>query len=159
MAKPFPQDVIWDLQPSGAFHSFEAGPLQARVYERQGHIELVGANRAGAAQGNLVRIAPPTAQTQDGVLSIGATTSSQALANGLALRQQLGTHEIATRLTFPHDGVMRYEVTDRGGANPVATAPAVPRGATSMYTVSANVSSPSTSRAGRSGRSRPTSPP
>lgn len=85
------------------------------MYQQKGHVELIGPNRAGAAQGNLIRLAPPAVQTQSGVLSIGATTSSQTLGNGLALRQQLGTHEIGARLTFPHDGVLRYEITDWGG--------------------------------------------
>src|SRR5262249_3236139 len=42
--------------------------------------------------------------------------------NGLELTQVLGTAQITARLTFPHDGVMRYEVINFGGVAPSATA-------------------------------------
>ena len=38
----------------------------------------------------------------------------QALSNGLELHQQLGGTSVTSRLTFPHDGVMRYEVIGLG---------------------------------------------
>ena len=43
MANPFPQDVAWDLRPSGPFLSFDAGGMQGRIYSDTGHIELAGA--------------------------------------------------------------------------------------------------------------------
>ena len=73
----------------------------------------------------VIRIAPPAVQTQAGVAVIGATASAQPLANGIELKQQLGAAQITSRLTFPHDGVMRFEVIDWGGSTPQASALAV----------------------------------
>jgi hypothetical protein len=41
----------------------------------------------------------------------GGVTSSQAIANGIEVKQRAGNATVTARLTFPHDGVMRYEVT------------------------------------------------
>src|SRR5438270_211408 len=111
MANPFPQDVQWSLQPAGAFASFDSGTLQGRVYQQSGHIELAGPNLAGDPAANLVRFAPPAVQTGQGALSIGGVVSAKVLADGLELKQRLGAGVVTTRLTFPHEGVMRYEVT------------------------------------------------
>src|ERR1700730_655942 len=106
MANPFPQDVHWQLQPAGPFLSFDAGPLQARIYQTSGHIELAGPDLAGAAHAVVVRVAPPAVQMGNNSVSIGGVVSSSTLADGLELKQQLGTGTITTRLTFPHDGVL-----------------------------------------------------
>ena len=124
--KPFPMDVVWPLQPSGAFSSFDAGPLQGRIYRGTGHIEIAGPDLAGNPLANVVHFAPPAIQTDRGSLLVGAVTSSKALPNGLELTQKLGTAVITTRLTFPHEGVMRYEVVDWDGVVPLATAIASP---------------------------------
>jgi alpha-D-xyloside xylohydrolase len=129
MANPFPQDVVWSLAPSGPFVSFDAGALQGRVYRQSGHIELAGPNLAGAAHANLIRFAPPAVQTANGVLFIGAVVASETVGNGLTLQQKLGTGQVTTRLSFPHDGVLRYEVTDWQGHARTATAVASPSGA------------------------------
>ena len=71
MAKPFPQDIAWSLQPSGSFFSFDAGALQGRIYKDSGHIELAGPNLAGTPGANLVHFAPPAVHTAQGSLSIG----------------------------------------------------------------------------------------
>jgi len=125
-AKPFPQDITWFLQPSGTFLSFDAGALQARIYKDTGHVEIAGPDLAGAPAANLVHFAPPAVHTAQGSLSIGGVQSSTVLADGLELTQKLGAALITTRLTFPHDGVMRYEVTDWAGVAPLATAIAAP---------------------------------
>lgn len=128
MAKPFPQDVQWSLEPLGPFVSFDSGPLQGRVYQNSGHIELAGPNLAGTPHATVIRFAPPAVQTNSGVSLTGAVISNQSLPDGLELKQKFGTHQITTRLSFPHDGVMRYEVSDWGGSGPVATAIASPSG-------------------------------
>ena len=125
MANPFPQDVQWNVIPAGPFESFNAGALQGRIYRQSGHIELVGPDLAGAPGAVTLRLAPPAIQTPAGVVTIGTLQSSQALPNGLELRQQLGNTQIKSRLIFPHDGVMRYEVLDWNGPNPIATAFAI----------------------------------
>jgi alpha-D-xyloside xylohydrolase len=125
-AKPFPQGIQWSLQPNGVFLSFDQGPLQARIYKDTGHVELAGPDLAGANAANIIHFAPPAIQTAGGSLLVGRVISSKQLGNGLELAQALGPSQVTTRLTFIHDGVMRYEVVDWGAANPVATAVAAP---------------------------------
>ncbi len=125
-AKPFPQDIQWSLQPSGDFLSFDQDPLQARIYKDTGHVELAGPDLAGTKFANLVRFAPPAIQTTGGSALFGRVVASKQIVNGLELTQLLRQSQITTRLTFIHDGVMRYEVVDWGAANPVATAVAAP---------------------------------
>lgn len=125
MANPFPQDVQWDLSPSGPFASFDAGRLQGRVYKQSAHVELVGPDLSGTGV-LVIRVAPPAVQTSAGVAVIGATATVQPLGNGIELKQQLGVGQhITSRLTFPHDGVMRFEVTDWDGSTPQASALAI----------------------------------
>ena len=125
-AKPFPQEIQWPLQPAGAFLSFDQGPLQARIYQDTGHVELAGPDLAGTPAANIVRFAPPAVQTPTGTFLLGRVVSSKVLGDGLEVVQSLGSSQITARLTFPHDGVMRYEVTDWGNVAPVATAVAAP---------------------------------
>jgi alpha-D-xyloside xylohydrolase len=125
-AKPFPNDVQWPLQPTGAFLSFDQGPLQARIYNDTGHLELAGPDLAGKNAANLVRFAPPAIQTGAGSLLLGRVISSKQLGIGLELTQALGSSQVTARFTFIHDGVLRYEVVDWGAANPTATAIAAP---------------------------------
>ena len=124
--KPFPNEVQWNLQPAGEFLSIDQGTLQARIYKTTGHLEIAGPDLAGAKAANLVRFAPPAIQTATGSLSLGRVTSSKQVGNGLELTQAMGASQITSKLTFPHDGVMRYEVTDWGAAKPLATAIAAP---------------------------------
>src|SRR5215475_2343940 len=122
MPQPFPNDIQWNLQPAGEFLSFDQGTLQARIYKATGHLELACPDLAGAKAANFVRFAPPAVQTAAGSVLLGGVTSSKQIGNGLELTQALGASQITSQLTFAHDGVMRYEVTDWGAANPVATA-------------------------------------
>ena len=39
-----------------------------------------------------------------------------ALPKGLQVVQAMGAGQVTAQLTFPHDGVMRYEITNWGGA-------------------------------------------
>jgi alpha-D-xyloside xylohydrolase len=126
MAKSFPQNIKWLFMPSGQFISFDAGDLQGRIYQNTGHIEISGPDLAGNPKTNLIHFSPPAVQIGQGSMMIGAVTGSRALANGLELKQKLGATLITSRLTFPHEGVMRYEVVDWGGVIPVATAIAAP---------------------------------
>jgi alpha-D-xyloside xylohydrolase len=122
----FPTSVVWPLQPAGTFLSFGAGSMQARVYRDSGHVELAGADLAGAPGANVVRITPPAVQLQSGTVLVGGVLASSTIAGGLELQQALGSGRISTRLTSPVDGVLRYEVTDWGGATPQAIAFAGP---------------------------------
>jgi alpha-D-xyloside xylohydrolase len=106
--------VDWPLQPAGAFATHEQGSWQARVYTDSGHISLAN----GATE---IALAPSSATIDGSQLSIGRVVAQTALANGFELQQQLGRRTIVSRLTFPVEGVVRYEVIDWGGTAPTAT--------------------------------------
>jgi alpha-D-xyloside xylohydrolase len=125
----FPGDVNFVLQPSGPFLLFDAGPLQGRIYQNTGHIEIAGPDLAGNAHANVISFAPPAVHTAQGSFPLGPVTGSVVVAQGLELRQQAGAATVTARLTFPHEGVMRYEVADWGGITPIATAFAAQSGA------------------------------
>ena len=118
----FPQDITWSLDPSGDFVSTQAGPLEGRIYKTGGHIELAGPDLTGNANALLIRFSPPAIRVSNASLLFGGVTSSQAIANGIEVKQKAAEGSITARLTFPHEGVMRYEVIDFGGLEPVATA-------------------------------------
>lgn len=124
--KPFPQEIQWPLQPAGAVLSFDQGPFQARIYQDTGHVELAGPDLAGAPAANIIRFAPPAVLTPNGTFLLGPVVSSKVLGEGLEVVQSLGSSQITARLTFPHEGVMRYEVTDWQDVVPIATAVAGP---------------------------------
>ena len=98
------------LAPSGPYLSFTNTPTgaEARIYQNSGHIAL-------ADGANVVAFAPPAVKTGSGPATIGAVLSSSNLVNGLQVRQVFGTTSIVAQLTFPYDGVMRYEVVNWGG--------------------------------------------
>jgi len=125
---PFPQDVQWALTPAGDFVKAESGALEGRIYKAGGQIELAGPDLAGNAKANLIRFSPPAVRTANATILFGGVTSSQAIANGIEVKQQAGNATVTARLTFPHEGVMRFEVTDFGGLGPVSTAIAAPSG-------------------------------
>jgi len=125
----FPSDVHFNLQPSGPFLSFDAGPLQGRVYQNTGHIEIAGPDLAGNAHANAIHFAPPAVHMHQGSIQLGGIVGSGAIPDGLELKQQAGAAIVTAHLTFAHDGVLRYEVLDWGGLNPLATALAAPSNA------------------------------
>jgi alpha-D-xyloside xylohydrolase len=125
-AKPFPQGIQWSLHPFGSFLSFDQGSLQARIYRDTGHLEVAGPDLAGTPAANVINFAPPAIRTSVGSSVFGRVISSKQVGNGLELQQALGTAQITSQLTFIHDGVLRYEVVDWGGASPVNTAVASP---------------------------------
>lgn len=119
---PFPDEVQWPAQPVGAALTFDAGPLQARISQTSGHIQLVGPDLQGTPSATIIQIAPPAVLTPGGALLFGQVTSSTPLPNGLALKQSVGSASVDTQLTFAHDRVLRYEVTNWGTLNPQQTA-------------------------------------
>lgn len=120
--KPFPTDVQWSFQPSGAFLSFDQGQLQARIYKNTSHLELIGPDLAGRNAANVIRFAPPAIQTAAGSQVVGRVLAAKQFGNGLELTQSLGVSQITSQFMFIHDGVLRYEVVDWGGVTPLAAA-------------------------------------
>lgn len=109
-ANPFAYTVQWPLQPSGAFIAITntATGAEARIYTNSGHLAL----------GDVATFAPPAVKVAGNSYNIGRVIASIAITGGLELRQALGATSVVARLTFPHDGVMRYEVVDWGGLTP-----------------------------------------
>jgi alpha-D-xyloside xylohydrolase len=116
-AAPF----TFPIGPSGSFLAFDSGALQARIFRDTGHVEIAGSNLAGAPHAVVVTFALMFTQSsgQNGIL--GRVLSSATLPNGLEVEQDLDDTPIRARLTFPHEGVMRYEVIDWGGLEPNRT--------------------------------------
>src|SRR2546421_4114050 len=103
------------------FLTVDQGALQARISSDTGDIELAGPDLQGNPLANVLKFMPPEITTAAGLLKIGRISASTAIAAGLELQQDLGGKTVKTRLTFPHEGIMRYEVADWNGMTPSAT--------------------------------------
>jgi alpha-D-xyloside xylohydrolase len=114
-ADPFTFAVRFPLDASGTPLTFDSGAFQARIFRDSGHIAVAGPDLAGAAHANVTTLAPPVVEFGDRTFNLGRVLSSNQIANGLALVQELATGQVHTQLTFPSDGVMRYEVVDWQG--------------------------------------------
>lgn len=108
-------------RPTGDFLRLDSDGLQARVYVNSGHIEVAGPDLNGTALSNVVTFEPPVVTVSGVALTAGRVRSSRADDHVLELVQVLGDNEIAARLEFPREGVMRYEVLDWGGIVPEHT--------------------------------------
>jgi alpha-D-xyloside xylohydrolase len=122
----FPDGVPWALRATDPVLTVDAGPLQARISRTSGHIQLAGPDLAGTPSANVVVLTPPAVLTQNGPVMIGGVASATPIADGLDLEQAAGDAQISARLSFVHDGVLRYEVLDWGGLQPQQTAIAGP---------------------------------
>ena len=122
----FSTGLNWPLAPGGPVLSFDAGPLQARLSQQTGHIQLAGPDLAGRPLANVVQLTPPAVLTPNGAVLFGGVVASTPIPNGLSVRQTVGTGAVTAQLTFAHDGVLRYEVVDWGNIQPLQTAIAAP---------------------------------
>jgi alpha-D-xyloside xylohydrolase len=98
--------------------TFNSGPFQARIVEDSGSVALAGPDFGGAPHANVITFEPPVVMIGGQSRTIGRVVSSTPLPNGLDLVQDLGGTNVTARLTFPADGVMRYEVINWGGPTP-----------------------------------------
>ena len=101
--------------------TFDSGPLQARVVVASGSVALAGPDSAGAAHANVISFEPPVVTLGGETSTIGRVVSSTPMANGFELIQDVSGTNVTAQLTFPADGVMRYEITDWNGLKPVQT--------------------------------------
>ena len=123
----FPDGIPWSLVPSGPTLTLSAGPLEARVFESTGHIQLAGPDLAGAVLANVVTLAPPAVlPAQGAALQLGRVVASSSTPNALTVTHAAGDSQVTATLSFVHDGVLRYEVTDWGAIKPAQTALAGP---------------------------------
>jgi alpha-D-xyloside xylohydrolase len=106
------------VKPSGNTFSIQSGTLLARIYQQSGHIELVGPDLAGNPLGVTITFEPPKVTVPKGDVVLGRVLSSQMLGDVLELVQALGDSQVTTHLSFPHEGVMRFEVIDWEGLSP-----------------------------------------
>ena len=104
--------------PSGEFLKIDAGVLQAKIFRESGHISLSGPDLAGTAAAITIVFAPAKGKTRNGTFEIGRVMSSVSVANGLELTQAAGAVTVESRLLFPREGVMQFEVVDWNGLVP-----------------------------------------
>jgi alpha-D-xyloside xylohydrolase len=100
---------------TGNFISFDSGPLQARVFPNSGQLALAGPDLAGNPLANVITLAPPAVKINGRSLTLGPVTGSRAMANGLEVTYDLDATTVTAQITFPAEGVMRYEVVDWNG--------------------------------------------
>src|SRR6516162_1006918 len=110
----------------GPFQSIERGPLRASIDENTGQLDLAGPDLAGAAHANVITFTALGAKVGGHTIPISRVLAASTLSDGLELTQSLGTATTRSRLTFPHEGVLRYEVTDWGGVVPEETSVTAP---------------------------------
>ena len=117
-AGPFTYSIRSSADAQGPTVSFNAGPLQGRIYRNSGHIEIAGPDLGGVPHANVVTLRPPVVEIGNRVFNIGRVLATTPLADGVEVTQDLGAAQVRARLTFPVTGVMRYEVTDWRGEAP-----------------------------------------
>jgi alpha-D-xyloside xylohydrolase len=112
-----------DLNPVGSFFHVDQGPLQARVYHDTGHIQLAGPDLAGAMHATTVTLGPPTAKIKGITQTLGHVVSARNISDGFKLVRELkgSAFTVASRLSFPSEAILRYEVTDWRGQTPTET--------------------------------------
>jgi alpha-D-xyloside xylohydrolase len=102
-----------------SFLTVDQGSLQARISSDTGDIELAGPDLQGNPLANVLKFAPLEVTSAVTVGKIGRISASTTIVVGWELQQDLGGKTVTTRLTFPHDGVMRYEVVDWQDTDPL----------------------------------------
>src|SRR5262245_22235850 len=117
-ASPFAFSMRHDSAAAGESIPLDSGPLKARVFKDTGHLELAGPDLDGNPHFNVITFMPPAVELAGGTLTIGRVLASNLTPAGLELTQQLGAGSVKARLSFPLEGVMRYEVIEWGGASP-----------------------------------------
>ncbi|WP_165068183.1 glycoside hydrolase family 31 protein [Paludisphaera rhizosphaerae] len=101
--------------------TFNSGPLQARISETTGGVELSGPDRLGAPLATVIAFDPPVVTVGGAKRTVGRVVSSIPRSDGFDLVQNAGATDVKSRLSFPVDGVLRYEVTDWNGLKPNQT--------------------------------------
>ena len=79
-------------------------------------MQLAGPDLSGTNHAVVLSLAVG-ARIADVPVSIGRIVSSAPIANGAEIIQEVGASTVRARLTFPHEGVLRYEVVDWNGLN------------------------------------------
>ena len=81
------------------------------MYQNTGHVEIP--DLARNVHANVIHFAPPAIHTQQDQ-SNWAESAGQLQYRSLELKQQAGTATVTARLTFAHEGVLRYGDSETG---------------------------------------------
>src|SRR5712691_3734482 len=99
--------------------TFDSGAFQAQIFQDTGRIALAGPDLAGTPLNNVVTLESPQVQINNRTVSLGHVIGlPRKTATSLEVDQDLGGAKATARITFPAEGVMRYEVIDWGGPTP-----------------------------------------
>lgn len=122
---PFSFTVLPAFQPSGSVEAITRGTgpdkLKAQVFTETGHIQVIGQALDGSELAVTNTYLPALATIAGNSYLIGQVLYSTQTVDGIELRQALLATSVVARLSFPHPGVVRYEVMDWGGLTPSAT--------------------------------------
>ncbi|QEL13651.1 hypothetical protein [Limnoglobus roseus] len=92
------------------------GTFQARVFSDTGGIALVGPDPTGAAQATIVQLEPIEVQLGGHAVTLGRLIGpARPSAAVLEFDHELGGGKATARVSFPTDGVLRYEIVDWHG--------------------------------------------
>jgi alpha-D-xyloside xylohydrolase len=114
------------VEALGKSVSFDSGPLQVRAFLDTGRLTLAGPDLHGTAHANILTLFPPAVRVAGKSLLLAPIRDTKTLANGLELTYDLAGATVAAQLTFPSDGVMRYEIVRWNGVaaeQTIVTAP------------------------------------
>jgi len=108
---------------NAAFHSTNStsGNYQARIYDDTGHIAIAQPDLNANPLASVITFAPPSAKINGANWNFGPVQSVTNIPNGLEIVQSLAGTTVTTQLTFPSEGIMRYEVTNWNGLSPTET--------------------------------------
>jgi alpha-D-xyloside xylohydrolase len=100
-----------------------SGKFQAQVFPDTGRIALAGPDLSGTPQASVITLEPINVQMGNNTVAIGRVIGAPRMtASSLEIDQDLGGAKATTRVTFPADGVMRFEVLSWGGPTPTSAA-------------------------------------
>jgi alpha-D-xyloside xylohydrolase len=103
------------VQPASGLLTINSGPIQGRVFTASGQIALAGPDLEGRPHANVITLEAPVVTTAGKSLPLAPVLRSRQVPNGIELSYKLDTTEVAGLLSFPHEGVMRFEVTNWNG--------------------------------------------
>ena len=116
-----PNERKWDDMPPTPPITFPApgGTFQAQVFPDTGGIALVGPDPTGAPHATIVRLEPIEVQLAGHAVVLGRLIGpGRPSATALEFDHDLGGTTATARVSFPADGVLRYEVVDWHGPTP-----------------------------------------
>lgn len=100
-----------------------SGTYQARLAPDTGRISLAGPDLSGAALAAVFALEPIEVALAAGTAALGCVVGVPRLAGGvLEVDQDLRGAKATTRMSFPADGVLRFEVRSWGGPTPKSAA-------------------------------------